>query len=67
MDCEKLLKELEEEVMSLDKTIDKLEFDSPITWKTFIFGNNKYDKELERLKVSRYTIKYIIKKLKGAE
>ncbi len=59
---ETVVGELQEEIKVLNKSIDKLEFDSPVTLRTIIFGD-KYDKELERLKVSKYTLKYVVGKL----
>ncbi len=63
---EKVVGELQEEIKVLNRSIDKLEFDSPVTLRSIIFGD-KYDKELERMKISRYTLKYVIGKLQEKE
>lgn len=59
---ETVVGELQAEIKVLNRSIDKLEFDSQVTLRSIIFGD-KYDKELERLKVSRYTLKYVVGKL----
>lgn len=40
---------IQDTINSIQKRIDWLEFNSRITWRTFIFGKDKYDEELERL------------------